>query len=253
MRKILEPLIAAGTNGIDIPDPTGIVRKCFPILAVYPCDYPEQTLICCKRFKTSCPRCNSKEADFTKNKKGQNLDAKTTQDLLKEAGECNTDKDAYVILDEHKLILVPKPFWADFPQANIHLAMTPDILHQLYQGMVKHVIGWLQIIVSKVELDGRFKRVPSAHGLRHFPSGISVLQNASGAEHRAVAQQIMGCLIGAVSDSVLRATRGLLDFVYLAQYKSHSTETLQYLKDALTLFHENKEAFFESHGRDSEC
>ncbi|KZT31029.1 hypothetical protein SISSUDRAFT_961178, partial [Sistotremastrum suecicum HHB10207 ss-3] len=142
------------------------------------------------------------------------------------------------------------PFWADFPQANIHLAMTPDILHQLYQGMVKHVIGWLQIIVSKVELDGRFKRVPSAHGLRHFPSGISVLQNASGAEHRAVAQQIMGCLIGAVSDSVLRATRGLLDFVYLAQYKSHSTETLQYLKDALTLFHENKEAFFESHGRD---
>ncbi|KZS87561.1 hypothetical protein SISNIDRAFT_419427, partial [Sistotremastrum niveocremeum HHB9708] len=42
----------------------------------------------------------------------------------------------------------------------------------------------------------------------------------------------------------LRATRGLLDFLYLASYKSHSTETLQYMKDALDLFHANKNAFF---------
>jgi hypothetical protein len=26
---------------------------------------------------------------------------------------------------------------------NIHDAITPDILHQIYQGLVKHLCGWL--------------------------------------------------------------------------------------------------------------
>jgi hypothetical protein len=39
--------------------------------------------------------------------------------------------------------------------------------------------------------------------------------------------------------------QGLLDFLYLAQYPCHSSETLQLLDDALNLFHENKDIFVE--------
>jgi hypothetical protein len=41
------------------------------------------------------------------------------------------------------------------------------------------------------------------------------------------------------------AVRGLLDFLYLAQYPLHSTETLELLKDALALWDENKEIFVD--------
>ncbi|KZS88772.1 hypothetical protein SISNIDRAFT_396786, partial [Sistotremastrum niveocremeum HHB9708] len=251
MRVLLEPLIEAGKKGILLVDPKGRTRLCYPILAIYPCDYPEQTLVCATRYMASCPRCHSSKDDYTDNVKGsaRALNVDETLEKLRKAGKCHTEASAMTHLDPTKLLYVPQPFWANFPHCNIHRIITPDILHQLFQGMVKHAIAWLTLIVSQVELDSRFKRVPPAHGCRHFPRGISILQNASGAEHRDIGKQIMGCLVGCVDDDVLRATRSLLDFVYLAQYKSHSSETLQYLKDALTLFHQEKEAFNRFGGR----
>ncbi|KZT31541.1 hypothetical protein SISSUDRAFT_973309, partial [Sistotremastrum suecicum HHB10207 ss-3] len=248
MRVLLEPLIQAGKDGIYLLDPKGRTRLCFPILAIYPCDYPEQTLVCTTRYMSSCPRCHSPKDDYTDNVKGKPRDAEETLAQHQKAGKCKTEASAMEHLDPTDLTYVPEPFWAGFPHCNIHGIITPDCLHQLFQGMVKHCIAWLTLIMSAAELDKRFKCVPPAHGCRHFPRGISILQNPSGAEHRDVAKQILGCLIGRVDDAVLQATRGLLDFVYLAQYKSHSSETLQYLKDALAVFHDNKEAFnrFES-------
>lgn len=44
---------------------------------------------------------------------------------------------------------------------------------------------------------------------------------------------------------LLRATRGLLDFVYIAQFPVQSTETLKCMTEALQQFHDNKEIFVE--------
>ena len=48
---------------------------------------------------------------------------------------------------------VPQPFWANWYLADIHSAMTPNILHQLYQGVAKHLIGSLQNLIGNTELD----------------------------------------------------------------------------------------------------
>jgi hypothetical protein len=48
---------------------------------------------------------------------------------------------------------LPHPFWENWYLSDIHLAMTPDILHQLYQGVVEHLIGWLQKLIGDAKLD----------------------------------------------------------------------------------------------------
>ncbi|KAG2349791.1 hypothetical protein BDR05DRAFT_972736 [Suillus weaverae] len=44
---------------------------------------------------------------------------------------------------------------------------------------------------------------------------------------------------------LLRAVRGLLDFLYLTQYPCHSSETLELLQEVLDVFHDNKDIFID--------
>ena len=53
-----------------------------------------------------------------------------------------------------------QPFWKDLPYANIHSAITPNVLHQLYQGVFKHLVNWCTRIVGAAELDRRIRCLP---------------------------------------------------------------------------------------------
>jgi hypothetical protein len=148
-------------------------------------------------------------------------------------------------LKSEGLNFIPHPFWENWYLSDIHLAITPDILHQLYQGVVEHLIGWLRKLIGDAKLEARFKRLPPAQGVRRFKSGISGLTQVSGPEHKDICKQLLGCLLGtsSVPLGAVRASRALLDFLYLAQYPSHSDETLECLQTALDEFHANKEVF----------
>ncbi|TFK59488.1 hypothetical protein BDN72DRAFT_780644 [Pluteus cervinus] len=139
-----------------------------------------------------------------------------------------------------------EPFWKDFPLSDIHLATTPDVLHQLYQGVFKHIISWCQRIMKPAELDRRIRALPLGHGLRRFKNGISALSQISGKERKNMAKILLGCLVGAISKEGISAVHALLDFVYLAQYPTHDTITLGYLEDALASFHKHKSYFINT-------
>ncbi|KAH7098005.1 hypothetical protein BKA62DRAFT_814099 [Auriculariales sp. MPI-PUGE-AT-0066] len=241
------PLFGPAENGEVMIDSEGVARTCHTLLAAYPADYPEQCLITCTRYGQACPVCDILLDDFDQDDTGDLRDQGDTLATIENARtlSANARDEA---LQAAGLNNVPEPFWKGWPYANIHAAMVSDVLHQLVQGMGKHLVQWLiELAQDEAELDARFQRLPHATGLRHFRDGIMVLSNVSGQEHKAIYAQLLGCIHGLVPDDAVRAACALLDFIYIAQYECHSDNTLESLTTSLSTFHEFK-GVFEQHG-----
>ena len=56
----------------------------------------------------------------------------------------------------------------------------------------------------------------------------------------------LGVIVGLVDDCIFAAAKALLDFIYYAQYSTHTTDTLDRMEAALNTFHSNKDAFIDA-------
>ncbi len=250
MHRVLSPLSSVGVSGMTIASGDGVVRRGHPILAVYVSDYPKQLLVTGGK-NGECPKC-----PIARDELGNTTN---TTRPLRELGKV---LDALAALDEGPTAFTRAcreagikplfhPFWEDLLYTNIYYAITPDILHQLYQGVVKHLVSWLKEAYGSTELDARCRRLPPNHSLRHFSKGITTLSCVTGKEHQDICRILMGLIIGLPLPGgfsparLVRATRAILDFLYLAQYPTHTTRTLQLLDEALEAFHANKQIFVD--------
>jgi len=223
-------------------------HRCHPIFACFVSNYPEQVLVTCT-YSGYCPKCLVP---------------------LDELGEPNTfpsrnyhkalvlyslaEGDAHpfhAACHEAQLKPVFHPFWENFPLADIYLSVTLDILHQLLQGVMKHLISWLTSsdTFGPTVIDARCRSIPPNHHIKLFSKGITTLSCILGKEYKAICRILIGLIVdlplphGQVPTQVLRAVWVLLDFLYLAQFRSHTTDSIHCLKDSLTHFHENKVVF----------
>lgn len=249
MSKIVQPMIKAGEEGVPMASGDGVVRRTHPILASYVGDYPEQLLVTCLK-NWECPHC-----EVPRDEIGDGDALHALRNLLRvfEALDAFGDGPAGYVKACKSAGIKPvvHPFWENLPYVNIFASITPDVLHQLYQGVLKHLKQWILETYSNTEIDARCRRLPPNHNIRLFMNGISSLSRVSGTEHDQICRFLLGIIIdiplpgGLSSARVVRAVRALLDFLYLAQYPIHSTETLTLLDDALSRFHANKDIFVD--------
>ena len=152
MRNVLDPINSYGETGVPMMSSDGIWRRCHPIFANFIRDYPEQALVTCT-YGGRCPKCEVPP--------GQLGEYRAYPPRVQAMAI-----DTYLLADDdirafHRacrgagLKPVYHPFWEMFPLADIFLSITPDILHQLLQGMVKHLIQWLIRVFGPGEFDAQ--------------------------------------------------------------------------------------------------
>ncbi|KAI1784380.1 hypothetical protein LXA43DRAFT_976721 [Ganoderma leucocontextum] len=214
MSTILKHLIKAGIHGIKIKSGNGA----------------QLLVTCCKNG--TCPKCA-----IVSNEMGNSTDSdRPLRDLnevlmaLAEVG--NSATVVSHACREAGIKPVQHPFWEGLPYIDIFRSITPSILHQLHQGIIRHLLSWLKMAYSADELDACCRCLPPNHQLHicHFILGL-----------------VVGLpLLGGFSPvHLICAVRAILDFLYLAQYPAHTSDTLTLVCGALERFHANKAIFVD--------
>lgn len=248
MRVILGPIITAGEIGIAMMSGDGVWRRCHPVLASFVGDYPEQVLVTCT-YNNRCPKCLVPPDEL-----GSHARFPTRN--------YDQARDAYLLADgdAHAFHLACRqagqkpvfhPFWESLPLSNIFVSITPDVLHQLLQGVLKHLIAWLISAFGPAEIDARCRSLPPNHHISIFAKGISGLRRVTGKEHKNMCRILLGLVMdlpvpdGHVSPRIIAVVRALLDFLYLAQFPTHSSSSIARLEDSISRFHNNKDIFID--------
>jgi len=228
----------------------GIWRRCHPVFAVFVGDYPEQALVTCT-YNGRCPKCIVPPDNLGDYSRYPPRDYDAALEVFHLA-----DRDVQMFHStcrEAGLKPVFHPFWELLPLTDIFLSITPDILHQLLQGIMKHLIAWLTSLdaFGAARIDARCRSLPPNHNITTFVKGISILSRVTGLEHKQMCRILLGLVIdlslpsGEAPSRIIRTVRALLDFLYLAQLPSHTTDTLLLLEESLARFHANKDVFVD--------
>ncbi|KAF9031785.1 hypothetical protein BDP27DRAFT_1386850 [Rhodocollybia butyracea] len=185
-------MITAGKGGIEMVGGDGDVRKVYPLLCTYVADYPEQCLVTCTKYGT-CPKCQRKANDLGLASAGDSRTVLWTLGIMKEAHDTSVANQEATPGQDSNSTQKSK----NFPLTDIHDCMTPDILHQCYQGVFKHLLKCVQEIVV----------LPPTCGVRHFKKGIADFSQVTGTEHKHIACILIASLTGKVDQ------RGIAYFV----------------------------------------
>ncbi|KAI0687640.1 hypothetical protein BC835DRAFT_1286335 [Cytidiella melzeri] len=241
MSSLLEPLVQAGTNGVEMVCADGFIRHVYPIIAAYVADHPEQCLVACTR-ENACPKCQISPDHRGETHHSPFRDPEQTKSWIDDAlhGWPRAAKDAN--------IRPIKPFWASLPHCDIFQALTPDILHQLHKGMFKdHLVKWTTACVGgkETEIDRRYQTMTAHPGLRHFKRGISLVSQWTGAEYKHMEKVFLGVIAGSADQRVEGAVRAVLDFIHYAHFETQNEDSLSRLKASWRAFHDTKSVFLE--------
>jgi hypothetical protein len=123
----------------------------------------------------------------------------------------------------------------------------------MLQGVMKHIIKWLlhPTVFRSVDIKVQCQHLPPNHSIKLFRNGITKLSCILGKKHKDICCILLRLIVdlplpdGQASSHVIKAVHTLLDFLYLAQFPSHITNTLHHLQDSLALFHDNKAVFID--------
>jgi hypothetical protein len=141
MSKILGPLKQVGESGVFMTMGDGFIHWNHPLLVCFVGDYPEQVLTT-TTFTGECPVCPAPHDQLREYNCNLPVALQELDHILDTLDSFDEDPASFLQACRAAVVKpIIDPFWKNLPYIHIYHSITPDILHQLYQGVVKHVIG----------------------------------------------------------------------------------------------------------------
>ncbi|EMD32852.1 hypothetical protein CERSUDRAFT_68528 [Gelatoporia subvermispora B] len=246
---ILHTVKAAMSKPVVMRCPDRHFRRVVFGLGPYIADYPEQALLACI-VQDWCPKCFGKppDLDIMCDRRERNVTEGIM--LAYERGHYSQGQ----LWDDFGMLVDVVPFTNDFPRADIHELLAPDLLHQIIKGAFKdHLISWVEMYLERThgptgakkilaDIDRRIACAPPFPGLRRFPQGRGFKQ-WTGNDSKALMKVWLPAIVSYVPSDMVRAISACLDFCYIARRNVHTPATLDALDDALQRFHRYREIF----------
>ncbi|KAG9119649.1 hypothetical protein FRC07_005243 [Ceratobasidium sp. 392] len=152
-------------------------------------------------------------------------------------------ENKYWLAELEELGLKPwLPWWAGLPHLNFHASLTPDLLHQLHQGLFKtHLIPWAYHAMGEAPANWQFQAMSKAEGMRYFKRKISKIKRWTGRESKELMKQFLPVLVGSACDpDFIQLVRAALDFMYIAHSAELSEDDIAEMEGALETIHRLK-------------
>ncbi|KAG0701249.1 hypothetical protein DFH29DRAFT_982811 [Suillus ampliporus] len=151
---------------------------------------------------------------------------------------------------EYGIVQEVVPFTNDFPRADIHELLSPDLLHQIIKGTFKdHLVDWVEeYFAAEImdDIDRRYSNKIAAvapfAGLQCFPEGHGFKQ-WTGDDSKALMKVYLPAIKGHIPWDVVRAFSAFLDFCYIVRRDTITEDDLIQLQDALNRFHQYHKIF----------
>ncbi|KAF7329470.1 hypothetical protein MKEN_00209400 [Mycena kentingensis (nom. inval.)] len=222
----------------------GYFRRVIYSIGPYIADYPEQALLTCI-VQGHCPKCLA-PAD--------NLDEPHPPRSAKHTETALASFGLKELWDDYGIVGDIVPFTADFPRADIHELISPDLLHQIIKGTFKdHIVDWVEAYIrdtheareaDKVlaDIDRRIAVTPPFPGLRRFKTGRGFKQ-WTGDDSKALMKVYLPAIAGRVPSEMVQAVSALMEFCYLVRRSVIDEDGLRAIREAIERFHRYREVF----------
>ena len=254
---VLAPLQEVVQEGTVMDCADGETRLCFHIFSGWIADHAEHAALH-GIGSQSCPKCEvlSKELGGNPRKIYESRDYTLywEKEREQESGEaCIAEYFQQVG------VKIGRNVFTELYRVNPADLHKPDLSHNIYLGLFKHMMDWVEGFLKKHKRQQAFndiwKEIAPCPGLSVPKKAYREVRQWQGKEMRT-----LGRCISAVSGSALRNPEGsqhqdfnialkcvgaLVDFTLMTQYRSHTPDTLAYMESYLQTFHQTKEVFLE--------
>ncbi|KAF5346583.1 hypothetical protein D9758_013464 [Tetrapyrgos nigripes] len=253
----LSAILSSLRPGMTVPIirrcPDGHFRRVVYDLGAFIADYPEQVYLS-GVVQGWCSRCRAPASNLDESapRRSRHLDTV----LLKQY-----EDDGTVLWDNFGMDQGVIPFTTDFPRADIHEMMSPDLLHQVIKGCFKDMlVDWCfeylvlehgEEAASKImdDIDYRIAAVPPFPGLRRFPHGRRFKQ-WTGDDSKALMKVFMAAVAEYLPPEMMKCLSSLLDFCYLVRRSDIDEPALQQIQACISRFHYFRQIFITTNVRE---
>ena len=260
---IFRPLDAIQEHGKAMVCADGRIRLCFPMICAWIADYFENVNLHSIQSGT-CPVCEAPKSSFgsLSATSHQPRDYAEYFERLTEATDPGADnwqkKQAVSYLEEKGVRFNEGAFWTT-KSVDGSMIASPDILHTVYLGILDHLMKWLIPFLKDHKrhalFDAIWSVVPAYPALLRFNKPYSAVSQWQGKEMRTLGRILLPVLSATLFNpsvgekkrfhDAIRCVKGIIYFHLMAQYRSHTDATLQYMNDYLADFHRHKEVFLQ--------